>query len=108
MVEKMCKFYGKEITTVDGTKYYDFPEVEKLAELSVLGDLQKAAFGYRAKFIQQAAAKVVEFGGLDWISQLKKLPYQETKTELMKLPGIGAKVNNILITAKTDTSVVIK
>lgn len=93
MVEKMCTFYGDVIGVVNGIKYYDFPPVENLAKSSVLSDLQKAAFGYRAKFIQQAATKIVEFGGLDWISQLQKLPYDEAKIELMKLPGIGAKVS---------------
>lgn len=93
MVEKMCTFYGSEIGVVDEVKYYDFPVVENLAKSSVLNDLQKAAFGYRAKFIQQAASKIVEFGGHDWINELKKLPYDEAKIELMKLPGIGAKVN---------------
>lgn len=92
MVEKMCTFYGDEIGVVDGVKYYDFPAVENLAKSSVLNDLQKAAFGYRAKFIQQAASKIVEYGGYDWINELKKLPYDEAKIELMKLPGIGAKV----------------
>lgn len=92
MVDKMCTFYGEEIGEVNNVKYYDFPTVEKLAEPSVLSDLQKAAFGYRAKFIQQAASKIVEFGGNDWITQLQMLPYKEAKAELIKLPGVGAKV----------------
>lgn len=92
MVDKMSRFYGDEIAEVDGVKYHDFPSVEKLAKPSVLSDLQKAAFGYRAKFIQQSASKIMEFGGDEWIKGLKKLPYKEAKAELIKLPGIGAKV----------------
>lgn len=102
MVEKMCKFYGTKLAEVNGTTFYDFPEVEKLTERSVLADLQKAAFGYRAKFIHQAACKIVEFGGLSWIEQLKKLPYQKTKAELMKLPGIGAKVADCICLMSFD------
>lgn len=97
MVEKMCRFYGNEITEVNNVKYYDFPSVERLAKPSVLGDLQKAAFGYRAKFIQQAASKAIEFGGEEWIAQLQKLSYKEAKAELIKLTGIGAKVKIIII-----------
>ncbi|XP_065199831.1 N-glycosylase/DNA lyase [Planococcus citri] len=92
MVDKMSKFYGNEIAEVDGETYHDFPTVEKLAHPSVLSDLQKAAFGYRAKFIQQSANKIMEFGGQEWINRLEKLPYKEAKAELIKLPGIGAKV----------------
>lgn len=92
MVEKMCTFYGTKIATVNGTNYYDFPSVENLANITVINDLQKAAFGYRAKYIQQAASKIIEFGGIEWILQLQSLPYKKAKIELMKLPGIGAKV----------------
>lgn len=107
MVEKMCKFYGTKLAEMNGTTFYDFPEVEKLTDRSVLADLQRAAFGYRAKFIQQAACKIVEFGGLSWIEQLKKLPYEETKAELMKLPGIGAKVINIIQSVRNSIKVVL-
>ncbi len=92
MVEKMCTFYGEEIGSVAGVKYLDFPTVDKLAAPSVLDDLKKAAFGYRAKFIQNAASRIIEFGGTEWIRRLQTMPYEDVKSELMKLPGIGAKV----------------
>lgn len=92
MVNNLCKSYGEEIAVVDGVTYYDFPAVEKLKEPEVQRFLEEAKFGYRAKFIQQAASKILEFGGSDWISRLRNLPYKEAKAELIKLPGVGPKV----------------
>lgn len=96
MVEKLCLFYGNEIATVDGIKYYSFPKVTALADPSVESKLRSAGFGYRAKFIQQSAEKIVELGEEAWLTNLQKLPYIDAKKELMKLAGIGAKVTFLL------------
>lgn len=91
LVEKLCKLYGPRLCEIDGIEYYGFPEISALAT-SEEGDLRKAGFGYRAKFICGSAKLLESFGGLDWLQKLKTVPYSEAKCELMKLPGIGAKV----------------
>ena len=93
MVSRMCELFGEQIATVDGIVYYDFPNVERLAGASVQQVLEEAKFGYRAKFIHQAARKMIELDASSrWTSRLCELPYREAKTELMRLPGVGAKV----------------
>lgn len=92
MVEKLCTLYGDTLAEVDGTLYYDFPPIAALADSGVEEKLKESGFGYRAKFIHQSAVKIMEFGGMNWLLNLQKLPYTEAKLELMKLPGIGAKV----------------
>ncbi|EEB17855.1 8-oxoguanine DNA glycosylase, putative [Pediculus humanus corporis] len=92
MVEKLCEFYGDYITELDGKKFYGFPKLENLADSSVESNLRKAGFGYRAKFIYQSACLIKELGGTNWLNNLKTLPYELSKMELMKLPGVGAKV----------------
>lgn len=59
-------------------------------------NLRILGFGYRAKFIQQSAAKIQEWGEDQWFEGLMKMPYKEAKTELIKLPGIGPKVYNFI------------
>ena len=54
--------------------------------------LRKAGFGYRAKYIHQAAKQLESFGGLEWLMKLKESPYSIAKNELTKLSGIGPKV----------------
>ncbi|CAG2053474.1 unnamed protein product [Timema podura] len=92
MVEKLCTLYGTRIATVDNITYFDFPHVSALTDPSVEQSLREAGFGYRAKFIHKSACQIIKEGGVTWLQKLQTLPYEEAKTELMKLPGIGAKV----------------
>jgi N-glycosylase/DNA lyase len=92
MVEKLCENYGNQLLTHEDVAYYSFPALESLAADKVESRLRTLGFGYRAKFIQQSAAKIVENGGRDWLMNLRKVSYPEAKTALMTLPGIGAKV----------------
>lgn len=92
MVETMCSLYGKTIAKVDNVVYFDFPSVSSLSPESVEKDLAGSNFGYRAKYVQQAAKYIVENGGDHWFHHLKELSYEEAKCELMKLPGVAAKV----------------
>ncbi len=94
MVEKLCENYGNQLLTHQDVAYYSFPALESLAADKVESRLRTLGFGYRAKFIQQSAAKMVENGGRDWLMNLRKVSYPEAKTALMTLPGIGAKVSD--------------
>jgi N-glycosylase/DNA lyase len=105
MVDKICELYGDQIAIVDGVAYHDFPRIEALADTEVRTVLEAAKFGYRAKFIQQAAKKVTELGGSCWIDQLCKLPYKEAKAKLIQLPGVGAKVNIINFEVRRESGV---
>lgn len=92
MVEKLCHKYGNHLVTYDDVAYHTFPPIEALAKETVESELRTLGFGYRAKFIQRSAAKLVENGGRDWLLNLRSVTYPEAKTALMTLPGVGAKV----------------
>ena len=102
MVEKLCQHFGTLLLTYENIPYYNFPEIESLANAEVEPKLRQLGFGYRAKFIQQSAVKILENGGREWLLGLRKVPYLEAKSALMSLPGIGAKVN-IYIHPSEDT-----
>lgn len=89
MVEKMCSLYGDKI---EGTTYHAFPDIKTLVGGKIEEDLKIAKFGYRAKFIQQTAEKILELGSEEWIEKLKNMDYSSAKKELMLLPGVGPKV----------------
>ena len=98
MIEKLCDTYGTHLLRHEEVSHYNFPTIEALADREVEAKLRVLGFGYRAKFIQQSAAKIVENGGREWLLNLRTLPYNEAKTALMTLPGIGAKVSYISTT----------
>lgn len=64
----------------------------------VESQLRKLSFGYRAKFIQKSASQIVEWGGVNWFSSLQDMQYKDARQELMKLHGIGPKVNRQWVT----------
>ncbi|XP_049535225.1 N-glycosylase/DNA lyase [Anopheles darlingi] len=92
LVEKLCTNYGDKICDFEGTTYWNFPSVEALADGAVEGRLRELGFGYRAKYIQGSAAKILSLGGLEWFRRLTELDYKAARTELIGLPGIGPKV----------------
>ena len=57
MVENLCTEWGESLACYQGKEYFAFPPIEKLAEEGVEGRLRELGFGYRAKYIQQSAAR---------------------------------------------------
>lgn len=102
MVEKMCQNFGEKILSYEGADYYAFPTIDALAENRTEETLRKLGFGYRAKFIHQSAVRILENGGAAWLHTLRHQPYDIAHSELVKLPGIGAKVADCICMMSLD------
>ena len=74
--------------------YGHFPSAEELAVETVdsLGYLRS---GFRAKYIIDAAQKVAS-GEVD-LAEVRKMPYEDAKAELMKIKGVGPKVADCVL-----------
>lgn len=92
-IERICAAYGESIRYKDKV-FYTFPSPEALASTSE-EELRKTKCGYRAKYIIETAKKVAK-GEVDLYS-LAKLPTEEIRKELIKLPGVGNKVADCII-----------
>lgn len=95
MVEKMCSLFGQKICSIENKEYYDFPTIESLKEKNVENILKDEKFGYRAKYIVNAAKQLSALGGKNWLLNLQRennASYHEAREQLMTLPGIGPKV----------------
>jgi N-glycosylase/DNA lyase len=93
MVGNMCIHFGAKIGKVDQVEYYSFPTIDRLAQKDVEDKLRKLSFGYRAKFIYQAALYLKNNDkDRQFLFELREKPYTEVVTELIKVPGIGKKV----------------
>lgn len=84
IIERLCENFGEY-----KNGYYTFPTAEKIAKLT-LDNLQVLRSGFRAKYLLDAAQKVSN-GEVD-LYNLKNLPLDEARTELMKIKGVGPKV----------------
>ncbi|MBO5895824.1 MAG: DNA-3-methyladenine glycosylase 2 family protein [Clostridia bacterium] len=84
IIGRLCEQFGNKI---EGG--YTFPTAQALAGLTV-EDLAPIRSGFRAKYIIDAAQKVAS-GEVD-IEQVKALPFDEAKAQLLKIKGVGEKV----------------
>lgn len=84
IISRLCENFGEDMGS-----YYTFPTAEKIANLN-LDDLAILRSGFRAKYILDAAKKVAN-NEID-LYNLKNLPLDDARTELMKIKGVGPKV----------------
>lgn len=77
MVEKLCTNYGQLINTYGGRSYFTFPQLSALAKDGVEENLRELGFGYRAKFINHCAKKILTDGGDEWLHKHRAAPYKE-------------------------------
>lgn len=71
------------------------PEVE--------AQLRKLGLGYRARYVSASARAILEEkGGLPWLQQLSKAPYEEAHRALCTLPGVGSKVADCICLMALD------
>jgi N-glycosylase/DNA lyase len=93
MLKKISLKYGEK-KVFDGTDFYTFPTVEKLANASENG-LRECGLGYRAKYVQATAKKI-------WdekinLESLKALPYLDARNALLEFSGVGLKVADCVL-----------
>jgi len=102
MVENMCKQYGEVLASFQEQKYHAFPTLEALREAPVEDKLRELGFGYRAKYIRQAADQIINAGGEDWLKEARGMPYKEAKDRLRMLSGVGPKVADCVLLMSLD------
>ncbi len=85
IIKRLCENFGEKIDEEN----YSFPSYERLRDVTVeeLGVLRA---GFRAKYIADAVKKL----NSEEISlkEIKKMPIEQARQELMKIKGVGAKV----------------
>ncbi|MCI8662961.1 MAG: 8-oxoguanine DNA glycosylase [Hungatella sp.] len=88
-IDNICKTYGEKMNTPWGAAYYSFPAPQTLAELTD-DALMACNLGYRSKYVVQAARRVVS-GEMN-LEEVRGMPYEKAKAELLKMFGVGEKV----------------
>lgn len=85
IIERLCQAYGEQIQD----EYYTFPSAEKIAALTP-EDLAPIRAGFRARYIIDGARKVAS--GEIKLEEIRTMPIEQARTELMKITGVGTKV----------------
>ena len=93
MLKKLSIKYGEK-QVFDGLEFYTFPSIKLLANASENG-LRECGLGYRAKYVQKTAKKILdETINLEY---LKTLPYFESRKALFEFSGVGFKVADCVL-----------
>lgn len=88
-IENLCRNYGEKKKNNSGDVYYTFPGPEAFFSLEE-DALKPCNLGYRSKYVVRSARSVVN-GEVD-LDQIREMPYEKAKEELLKLFGVGEKV----------------
>ena len=92
IVERLCALCGEK-AEFDGKEYYLFPKPESIAALEE-SELVRIGSGYRAPYIKKSAAIIA--GGYQ-LEQLRDMPLDIARKELLKFPGVGPKVADCVL-----------
>ena len=88
MTLNVNRAFGKKVETEFGVVHL-FPTLESLSAAS-LQELVGCGLGYRSKYVLELARALRE-GGVD-LGRLRGKPYEEVRSTLLGLPGVGPKV----------------
>jgi N-glycosylase/DNA lyase len=93
MLSELSAKFGDKILC-DGQSFHTFPTLAKLAKATVR-ELTSCGLGYRAKHVAQTA-RILEGGDLE-VGKLKETTYEQAKTKLLSLPGVGPKAADCVL-----------
>ena len=94
IIERLSKKYGKEIE-YNGKKYYTFPSVEELKDVSV-EDFRSLGLGFRDIRLYETTHMILE-RKVD-LDKLRKNPNTtEVREQLLTLSGVGPKVADCIL-----------
>ena len=118
MVQNLCTHFSPPLVTIEvpdtglhveatNHTYHPFPSPSALAHPSVAAKLRGLGFGYRAEYIQKTAAMLLKSHGSDesvhmWLESLRRTSTAESRTELLKLVGVGRKVADCILLMSLD------
>lgn len=91
LLNALCEEFGLPLRNGPAL-HRTFPTLHALARPGIEQRLRNIGFGYRAKFIPEAAKLILERGGEKRLLDLRETSTNEARAFLLGLPGVGNKV----------------
>jgi N-glycosylase/DNA lyase len=92
-VSHIAQTYGKPLEFEDNT-YFTFPGPASLAA-TCTSELSGCKLGYRSPYVLQTAGDIADEKG--WYDSIAALPYEQARSALMKLQGVGPKAADCIL-----------
>lgn len=93
MLYNMARKFGRPVK-VDGIEFFTFPSAREINKAGI-DELRACGLGYRAKAVKAVASSITT-GQLDF-DMLKAASYEEAKSELLKVYGVGSKIADCVL-----------
>ncbi len=90
-IEALSMQYGDLVCEREGSCYYTFPVIERLAEADPEVLFRTQSLGFRGPNLRLVAQQVLDRGE-GWLASLRQASYPEARAGLMSLRGVGAKI----------------
>jgi len=95
IVSLLCRRFGEPLAVPAGEEpAHSFPGFAKLAEVSE-SDLRGCKLGFRAPYLRGTAQRLAA-GEAD-LGRLGRLPLEEARAELLKMPGVGVQIADCVL-----------
>lgn len=94
LVKRISENYGEYIGEVNGEKYYSFPDVDALGQITEEA-FREMKTGFRAPYLYDAVQKLSK--GEISADILNGLSEEETRKKLLEVKGVGEKVANCVM-----------
>jgi len=91
-ISALARQFGKPVE-FEGNTYYAFPEPSSISCGEHL--LPVCRLGYRTPYVSDTAGKITEMNR--WEDTITALPFEDARSELMKLKGIGPKAADCIL-----------
>lgn len=98
MLYSMTRKFGERVD-FDGKTFSTFPPVAAIAKASER-DLRACSLGYRARAVKETATKLAS--GEVNLSRLMRMGYEDAKSELLQIYGIGNKIADCILLFSLD------
>ena len=94
IIKDMSEKYGQLLGSIEGKKYYSFPDIKTLSKIGTEG-FKELKTGFRAAYLEDAALKL--YSGEISEDMFKDLSYEKAKEKLKEIKGVGDKVANCVL-----------
>ena len=95
IIALLCARFGEPVPVPPGhASAFSFPACERLADAAE-SELRECKLGFRAPYLR-GTAQMLAAGEVD-LAGLSKLPIEQARAELLKLPGVGEKIADCVL-----------
>ena len=90
-IEALAMLYGDLVCEHEGSCYYAFPRIARLADADPVALAETESLEFRGTNLKLVAEQLSRRGE-EWLIALRSVPYEQARAELLTIRGVGRKI----------------